>query len=98
MINVRGFKVAPTEVEDAALRFEKLADCACIPYDDKALGRCLKMFVVMKEGCPFDAKEITAFLDQMLEPYKLPRFIECLPEIPRTYNGKVDRKKLIGMQ
>ncbi len=98
VINVRGFKVAPTEVEDAALRFEKLADCACIPYDDKALGRCLKMFVVMKEGCPFDAKEITAFLDQKLEPYKLPRFIECLPEIPRTYNGKVDRKKLIGMQ
>lgn len=95
VINIRGFKVAPTEVEDVALRFDKLADCACVPIDDKMLGRSLKLFVVMKEGESFSPDEIAGFLGKKLENYKVPRFIESLPEIPRTYNGKVDRKKLL---
>ena len=49
----------------------------------------------MKADAGFDEQEITAFLEQKLEPYKLPKFIERLDEIPRTYNGKIDRKKLI---
>lgn len=96
VINVRGFKVAPTEVEDTALRFEKIADCACVPYQDENLGRCLKMFVVMKESNSFDAEEIATYLETKLEAYKVPKFIECVSEIPKTYNGKVDRKKLIN--
>ena len=95
VINIRGFKVAPTEIEETARRFEKIDECVCIPFDDKAQGKVLKRFVVMKADAGFDEQEITAFLEQKLEPYKLPKFIERLDEIPRTYNGKIDRKKLI---
>ena len=98
VINFGGLKVAPTEVEDAAQRFEKIAECVCIPYEDKNFGRCLKMFVVMRNGAGFDAAEITNYLESRLEAYKVPKFIECIDEIPKTYNGKVDRKKLIGMR
>ncbi len=97
VVNIRGFKVAPTEVEDMLLRFEKVADCACIPFDDNMFGKSLKMFVVMKDGCSFDAVEIAEFLAAKLEAYKVPKFIEPLTEIPRTYNGKVDRKQLIAL-
>ena len=96
VINIRGFKVAPTEVENTVLRYEAIADCACIPYDDKVFGRCLKLFVVMNEGYSFNEESITGFLEKKLESYKLPKYIECLPEIPKTYNGKVDRKQLIN--
>ena len=96
VINIGGLKVAPTEVEDAAQRFEKVSECACVPYDDAALGKCLKMFVVMKAGCDFDQTEIAAFLETKLEAYKIPKFIEPTDEIPKTYNGKIDRKKLIA--
>ena len=96
VVNIRGFKVAPTEVEDALLRNEKVADCACIPFDDPSMGKCLKMFVVMKAGEAFDAKELAQFLTTKLEAYKVPRYFVELAEIPKTYNGKVDRKKLIA--
>lgn len=97
VINVRGFKVSPIEVVDVALRFPMIKDCACVPYDDKALGRCLKMFVVVKEGYAFDVEEVIAFLETKLEAYKIPKYIERISEIPKTYNGKIDRKKLMGM-
>ena len=95
VINIGGLKVAPTEVEDIALRFDKIADCACVPYDDKAFGRVLKMFVVMKKGEIFNIEEIVSYLETKLEAYKLPKYVECISEIPKTYNGKIDRKKLI---
>jgi long-chain acyl-CoA synthetase len=97
VVNIRGFKVAPTEVEDVLLRYEKVADCACIPHDDPRLGKSLRMFVVMKEGETFDSADIAHFLETKLEAYKVPRTIEQIEEIPKTYNGKVDRKKLIAM-
>ena len=97
VINVRGFKVSPVEVVDVALRFPIIKDCACVPYDDKVLGRCLKMFVVIKEGYTFDVEKIIDFLETKLESYKLPKYIECIPEIPKTYNGKTDRNKLMSM-
>ena len=98
VINVRGFKVAPTEVEDTALRFEKIRDCVCVPYEDGDLGKVLKMFVVMEDGAEFSPEEIVAYLGTKLEAYKMPKYVECIPEIPRTFNGKVDRKKLVGRQ
>ncbi len=98
VINVGGLKVAPTEVEDAALRFEKIDECACIPYEDRVFGKCLKLLVVMKPGCVLDAAELTAYLETRLEAYKIPKFIEIAAEIPRTFNGKIDRKRLIRQQ
>ncbi len=96
VINVGGLKVAPMEVEDAALRYEKIDECVCVPYDDKAFGRCVKMYVVMKPDCDFSPEDITAFLETKLEAYKIPRFIQCIDSIPKTFNGKIDRKKLIA--
>lgn len=95
VINVRGFKVTPTEVEDVALRYEPIAECACVPFEDKVYGKVLKMYVVMKEGYTFNIEDITSYLETKLEAYKLPKYIECISEIPKTYNGKIDRKKLM---
>lgn len=97
VINIGGLKVAPTEVEDVALRYESIAECACVPFEDKTYGRVLKMFVTIKGGYRFDVEEITSYLETKLEAYKLPKYIEQLSEIPKTYNGKIDRKKLIAV-
>lgn len=95
VINVRGFKVTPTEVEDVALRYDPISECACVPYEDKIYGRVLKMFVVMKEGYTFNIEDITSYLETKLEAYKIPKYIDTISEIPKTYNGKIDRKKLM---
>lgn len=97
VINIGGLKVAPTEVEDVTLKYEPIAECACVPFDDKVYGRVLKMYVVMKDGYSFNIEDIISYLETKLEAYKLPKYIECISEIPKTYNGKIDRKRLVAL-
>ncbi len=94
VINIGGLKVAPTEVEDVALGLPMIADCACVPYDDRLLGKMIRLYVCLKDGYSFDQNEIVRLLSEKLETYKIPRKIEQIATIPRTYNGKIDRKKL----
>ena len=91
VINVGGFKVAPTEVESAALRCPGVKDCICIGFQAR-MGTALKLLVVMDEDHPFNPKEIAATMRPHLEPYKVPSVIEQIHEVPRTYNGKINRK------
>lgn len=94
VINIGGLKIAPTEVEDVALRFPAIAECACTSFNHSSMGKSLKMLVVLKDGFDFDENELTAFLESKLEAYKIPKIFEEVPEIPKTFNGKIDRKKL----
>lgn len=96
VINFGGFKVAPTEVEDVALRYPKIAECVCIPFESKIYGLCIKLLIVMKDGQALDVKEILEYLKTKLEDYKIPKLIESVDEIPKTFNGKIDRKKIIN--
>ena len=91
VINVGGFKVAPTEVESAALRCAGVKDCICIGVQSR-MGTALKLLVAMDEIHPFDPKAIAAAMRPHLEPYKVPTIIEQIDEVPRTYNGKINRK------
>lgn len=96
VINVGGLKIAPTEVEDVVLRHPAIAECVCIPYEDKMFGRVVKLLVCMKDGFALDTEDLTSFLKGQLEAYKVPKYIEAVSEIPRTYNGKINRKQIIA--
>ena len=97
VINIRGFKVAPVEVEDVALKHPCIHDCVCIPYDDRMRGRVVKMLVQVKEGQALDTESITAYLSEKLEGYKVPQIIEQVEEIARTHNGKLNRKEMLRL-
>lgn len=92
VINVGGLKVAPTEVEEAALAIDGIEDCICLPMDHPITGQALKLLVVMREGAGFVPKQFTAFLKTRLENHKVPIKYEQVESIARTYNGKLDRK------
>ena len=94
VINIGGLKVAPTEVEDIALRFPSIAECACTSVEEVGMGRTLKLLVVLKDGCTLDEMALTSYLETELEAYKIPKLFEVVKEIPKTFNGKIDRKKL----
>ena len=96
VINVGGLKIAPTEVEDIALRHPMVDECVCIPFEDRIFGKVVKMLVKVNEGYELKTDELSAYLADKLEAYKVPKFIEAIDEIPRTFNGKIDRKKLIN--
>jgi len=97
VINVGGLKIAPTEVEDIALRHPMVNECVCIPFEDRVYGRVVKMLVRVNDGYTLDASALSAFLEEKLEAYKIPKYIEAVDEIPRTFNGKIDRKKIIAL-
>jgi len=92
VINVGGFKVAPTEVEDAALSFPDVKDCVCIAVDHLITGKALKLLVVMKEGKELDKRGLACHLKSRLETYKIPLLYSQTDRIERTFNGKINRK------
>lgn len=90
IINVGGLKVSPLDVEAAALSDQGCADCICIGVNDEITGQALRLLVV--PGQTFDLKNLQKVLADQLEGYKIPKQIEIVDQIERTYNGKLNRK------
>ena len=92
VINVGGFKVNPSEVEDAAQAFEGIGDCICIPAPHPLLGTVPKLLYVPRQSHTIEPKDIARFLQERIESYKVPLFYEAVEVVRRTYNDKPDRK------
>ena len=92
VINIGGYKVAPTEVEDAALLLPDVEDCICIAVAHPITGLALKLLVVMAAGRLLDKRLLAQHLARRLERYKVPMLYEQATHIERTYNGKLNRK------
>ena len=92
VINVGGYKVAPTEVEDAAMASPMVADCVCLPAQHPVLGTVLRLLVVLADGFCLDKRQLAFCIRGRLEAYKVPVYYGCVEQIRRTYNGKIDRK------
>lgn len=94
IINYKGIKIAPEEIESVAARYEGIADCACVPKADKICGQVPKLFVSLKNPEQYTEKDFWEFLKSNLEAGRVPESIVVLDEIPRSQNGKLQRKKL----
>jgi acyl-CoA synthetase (AMP-forming)/AMP-acid ligase II len=92
VINVGGFKISPSEVEDVVLGHPSVKDCICIGVSSPLTGHALKLLYVLHEGKELDKREIARFINAHLERYKVPQYYECVAEVKRTFNGKLDRK------
>jgi amino acid adenylation domain-containing protein len=89
-IKVRGFRVEPAEIERAILEIPTVARCAVIP---KVLnGRTLAVAFVVPEDS--DTERLRAELAAKLPHYMVPSAFVAMNELPRTVNGKIDRKEL----
>lgn len=94
VINVGGNKVAPQEIEELALKYPLIKDCACIAIPDKLKGFVPKLFIVIEQNEHFSVKDFGDYLNANLEMYKVPKSISKINEIPRTFNGKIMRSEL----
>ena len=92
VINVGGYKVNPSEVEDAISSFELIRDCICVPAPHPVLGTAPKLLYVPAPGKEVKPKDIADFLKSRIESYKIPLLYQAVDAIKRTYNGKLDRK------
>lgn len=94
VINYKGIKISPEEIEEAAAGCAMVADCACIPVKDELAGQVPKLFVVPAEGTEYSEAELFAYLKEHIDDNRMPRMIEVIDAIPRTFNGKVLRREL----
>ena len=98
VINYKGIKISPEEIEEAAAGSPMVADCACVPVKDELAGQVPKLFVVPAEGAEFSETELFRYLKEHIDDNRMPRTIELIDEIPRTYNGKLLRRELARRQ
>ena len=92
MIKVRGFQVAPAEIEAILHSHPAVEDCAVFGIPDGADGESVVAAVATRE--PVDAAELTALVGERLASYKRLSRVEFVPEIPRLPSGKVLRRVL----
>lgn len=90
MIKSSGFRVSPTEVEDAIFKTGKVRGVAVIGVPDNVLGQAIKAFVVAKDGESVDPLHLISDCAGRLPRYMLPKVIELLEDLPKTSSGKVD--------
>jgi len=93
-INSGGEKVHPSEVEAAILSFPGVADAAAVGVPDPDWGEAVAAGVQPADSVQLDAESLRSHLRQQLAPWKRPRRLELLAELPRTASGKVDRVRL----
>jgi benzoate-CoA ligase len=97
MLKVSGLYVSPFEVEAALVQHPAVLEAAVIGKPDADGLTKTKAFIVLKPGQALDAgleEALKAFVKDKLAPYKYPRYIEFIPELPKTATGKIQRFRL----
>jgi len=94
MLKVGGIWVSPIEVEAALIAHEAVLECAVVGHQDKDELVKPRAFVVLKAGQTATAAELQAFVKDRIAPYKYPRWIDFVDELPKTATGKIQRYRL----
>lgn len=94
MLKVSGIYVSPFEVESTLVQHPAILEAAVIGKEDTDGLTKTKAFIVLKAGQGLTQDEVKAFVKERLAPYKYPRFIEFVAELPKTATGKIQRFRL----
>jgi acetyl-CoA synthetase len=97
VIKCSGYRIGPFEVESAIVEHEAVIECAVTAAPDATRGQVVKATIVLKPGYePSDAlkKEIQQHVKKVTAPYKYPRIIEFVAELPKTVSGKIKRAEI----
>lgn len=98
ILKCRGEKVAPKEVEAVLMAFPGVREAAVVGVPDPILGQAPKAFVAFEEGrAPADVdveKAIRRFCQERLESFMVPSTVEVRGTLPKSLNGKIDKKQL----
>ena len=101
VINSASYRIGPFEVESALVEHAAVAEAAVIGKPDALRGEIVKAFVVLAPGhAPSDALagELQEHVKTVTAPYKYPREIEFVADLPKTISGKIRRTELREME
>ncbi len=97
LIMAAGYRISPFEVESAIISHPEVLECAVVASPDKMRGVIVKAFVILHDKTRATdklVKDIQQHTKMVAAPYKYPREIEFVEELPKTQSGKIKRKEL----
>lgn len=92
-----GYTIGPFEVEDSLTKHEHVKECAVVASPHEIRGNIVKAFVILQDGIPATddtVKTLQDYVKQDVAPYKYPRAIEFVEDLPKTNSGKIRRIEL----
>lgn len=92
-----GYTIGPFEVEDALIKHPAVKECAVVASPDEIRGSIVKAYVVLRDGTAQSdelIKELQTHVKNTTAPYKYPREIEFIDELPKTPSAKIRRVEL----
>jgi acetyl-CoA synthetase len=92
-----GYTIGPFEVEDALVKHPAVKECAVVAAPDEIRGSIVKAYVILKDPTAENeglVQELQEHVKHMTAPYKYPRAIEFINELPKTTSGKIRRVEL----
>lgn len=95
-----GYKISAVEIECVLMDHSKVSECAVIGAPNEERGEIVKAFVVLKAEVPAGnllQRELQDYVKSRIAPYKYPRAIEFVTELPRSATGKLQRARLREM-
>ena len=96
LIKSFGRRVSPREVEEAVASMPGITETAAIGVPDEINGQVVAVFIEAQKK-RIDECEVQAFCKKQLEPYKIPHCVWFVDSLPKTSNGKIDKKRLAEM-
>jgi acyl-coenzyme A synthetase/AMP-(fatty) acid ligase len=94
VINSAGYRIGPQEVENALIEHPAVHESAVVGVPDPERGEVVMAFVVLAAGQAGDdalVESLQAHVRSLTAPYKYPRRIEFVPDLPKTVSGKIQR-------
>jgi acetyl-CoA synthetase len=94
VIKCSGYRIGPFEVESALMEHPSVLECAVTAVPDKMRGQVVKATIVLARGYTSSdelIRELQNHVKHVTAPYKYPRIIEFVPELPKTISGKIKR-------
>ncbi len=95
IIKSRGEKVSPREVEDVLHQHPLIAEAAVIGVSDPVLGQAVRAVIRLQPNGTLTARDVQAHCRQYLEDFMVPQQVEIRDTLPKTPNGKIDKKLLV---
>ena len=94
MINRGGENIYPREIEVPLEKHPKIMEVAVIGAPDPSLGERVAAFIVLNEPGSMTTEEVKEYLSDKIAKYKIPEFVNFLPELPKNPTGKILKQEL----
>jgi 2-aminobenzoate-CoA ligase len=94
MIISSGYNIAGPEVEAALMAHPDVMEAGVVGAPDPERGTIVKAYVVLAPGSAVTARQLQDHVKQIIAPYKYPRHVTFVAELPKTSTGKLQRYRL----